>query len=462
MAASNRIDFSPYAFWSFTLSIVLLPIGLGGDRPIPLGLAQAGLAFSSIFIALSPALLRTLPFFARLRWAFALLAAVFAWALIQTQAIVPESWAHPLWQEAAAVLKKPLPASISIVPEDGLKGLMRLLTYCTAGLLAYVLAQNAKRAQQFVTALWISGTVICLYGLLMQLTGLQQILWFDKWAYLNDVTGTFVNRNHFAIYAGIVLTAGIALMMQSWRESLRTCKPHQRVAVIREWLLRQGMPRLILSILTLVSIALSHSRAGLVWSLIGLGSYLFFYHIYLRSWRRAFLAGFMIAVVLILSIGIAFQVSDRFAVLFDDYSSQERSQVYELSWRALADNPWLGYGLNGFEPEYRLYQHNMYEEFNHAHSDVLESLLDLGLIGGLTLWAAIAVLLSGLWHGIRSRRQHGLFPTLALAASLMVLGHAMVDFDLQIPGVAMTWTALLGVGLAQSWRQTEKKSTALA
>jgi hypothetical protein len=38
-----------------------------------------------------------------------------------------------------------------------------------------------------------------------------------------------------------------------------------------------------------------------------------------------------------------------------------------------------------------------------------------------------------------------------------VLCHATVDFSLQIPGVVMPWAMLLGLGLAQSWRQEEKE-----
>src|ERR1700744_6031764 len=97
------------------------------------------------------------------------------------------------------------------------------------------------------------------------------------------------------------------------------------------------------------------------------------------------------------------------------------------------DNLWLGFGLNGFEPEFRLYQTGMLMEFNHAHNDWLESLLDLGIPMGLVLWGAIALLLSGLLHGILTRRQHGMFPALGMAVSLMTLAHGIVDFSLQIP-----------------------------
>jgi len=458
----NRINYSDCAFWSFALTVALLPVGLGGDRPIPVGLAQAGLSLSLLFMILSPDIWQNTHFFTRLRWALGLVAVVLTWTLFQAQPLVPASWMHPLWQEAASVLNKPVYGSISIVPEDSFKGILRLITYIAGGLLAYALTQDPRRARQLVWTLWVSGTVICIYGLMIQITGLNMILWFRKWSYVGDLTATFVNRNHFAIYAGMILVCGVGLLLQSWREAVESCRPHQRIGVIRSWFIKQGLLHSFLLLLVLISIILSHSRAGLVLSLIGLSCFLFFYQIYLRAWRRAWIIGIIMLVVFMVAMAIAVNVSDRFAILFVDYSSADRSKVYDLSWRILLDNPWLGYGINGFEPEYRLYQQNMLEEFNHVHSDVLESLIDLGLPFGLLLWLAIGVMCSGLWHGVMHRRQNGLYPTLALAASVMALGHALVDFDLQIPGVTLTWTALLGTGLAQSWSRSKKRTTALA
>ena len=128
---------------------------------------------------------------------------------------------------------------------------------------------------------------------------------------------------------------------------------------------------------------LSHSRAGLIWGADRDRRLYFLYQIYLRSWRRAFLIGLWFTVILVAVLAVAMQMSDRFSTLFGDYSSLTRLEVYKHIVAGAMDNPWLGYGLNGFEPEYRLYQQNVPETFNHAHSDILESLVDLGFIGGL-------------------------------------------------------------------------------
>ena len=192
-------------------------------------------------------------------------------------------------------------------------------------------------------------------------------------------------------------------------------------------------------------------------SLTGIGGYLFFFQLYRRSWSRALMTLMIAFIVLALAMTVAKQYSDRFASLFSDYSSTDRMKVYEITLEAIHDNPWFGYGLNGFQPVFRIYQRGMIMEFVHAHSDFLESILDLGLPAGLMLWTAILLLVSGLARGIARRRRHGMYACLGLAACVIVLGHAMVDFSMQIPGVVIPWAALVGTGLAQSWRQGEKE-----
>ncbi len=441
------------AFWFFVTAVVLLPIGFGGNRPLPFGLAQVLLALSGLYYVKARKDMPAPHLFLRLRWALGLLALVVVWAWMQTQNFMPSSWLHPFWREAADILKRPVRGAIAVSPEDSLDGLNRLVTYIAVGLLAYVYGQESRRARQFVQALWLSGVVLCFYGLVLYVFGVHKILWMDKWAYENDLTSTFVNRNHFAIYADLVLTSGVALLIQSWREKAHVKKGAE---ALRLWLQKEGLPKLFFIAIVFVSVILSHSRAGLVLAIVGPGSYIFFYQLYLKAWRRAVVVVLMGLIVLGLSILLAWHYSDRFSHLFNDYSSFDRLTVYKLTMMALHDNPWLGYGLNGFQAVYRLYERDMTMEFVRAHSDWLESLLDLGIPMGLVLWAAIGLLASGLARGIFHRRRNGWLPTLGLATGMVVLMHGLIDFSLQIPGVVFPWAALIGFGLAQSWRRGEK------
>ena len=66
--------------------------------------------------------------------------------------------------------------------------------------------------------------------------------------------------------------------------------------------------------------------------------------------------------------------------------------------------------------------------------------------------AAPALLAGMCLAGCLRRRRDRVFPAVGFAASVAVCAHAFVDFSLQIPAVAVTYAAVLGVGAAQSWR----------
>jgi O-antigen ligase len=459
MAVANRVNYSAIAFWCFALSVAWLPIGFGGDRPIPMGLAQVGLAFSCLFLVVDPETrILQIKYFQRLRWALGMLAAVVIWGWLQTRTFMPAILIHPLWKEAGDVLKTPLAGTIALSPEDALSGLSRLVTYIAAGILAYVLGQDVTRARQMVQAIWLTGIVVCAYGLMVQISGSHKLLWMNKWIFEDDLTATFINRNNFALYADMVLVCGMALLGQSWREDVEGRRISQRAAAIREWIVKEAVPQICMLAMVVLCVIMSHSRAGFVLALAGIGSYVFFYQIYLKAWRRAIIVavlGFIGAIFALLLIEQ--YAGSRFATLMTDYSSHDRFKVYGWSLQAIKDNPWLGYGLNSFASVYRLYEQDMIVLFERAHSDVLESLVDLGVPFGLLLWGAIVLLVSGLCHGVMHRRRHGMFPVLGLTTSLMALAHAFVDFSLQIPGVVLCWAALMGLGLAQSWRQLDKQ-----
>jgi O-antigen ligase len=296
--------------------------------------------------------------------------------------------------------------------------------------------------------------------MIIYLSEWNKVLWFEKWAYQGDLTATFINRNHFALYAGMILITGAALLSQSWSESVRRKKGRDRLEALREWMPKVGIPQSFLLAIVFTSIVLSHSRSGVFLTLIGLGCYFFLYQIYLQAWRRTIIMSGIAVIVLVAILCLIIEFPDRFTVLFTDYLIPDNFKIYRIALQALQDNPFFGYGLNGFESEFRLYQQGLVTTYNHAHSDFLESLLDLGIPAGLALWTAVALLLSGLWHGIRNRRQNGLFSALGLSASVMMLGHGAVDFSFQIPGDVMTWAAILGAGLGQSWSQSDRQKAA--
>jgi hypothetical protein len=118
-----------------------------------------------------------------------------------------------------------------------------------------------------------------------------------------------------------------------------------------------------------------------------------------------------------------------------------RSDIYRVAFDGFESDPMRGEGAGGFEARW-LRDRDVDEEVRDAHSLGLETLGELGLPGGLLL---LTFLIAVLWAAVRSRLRPGaLRRTEAAAAGATFsvwVGHAMVDWDWQMP--ALTATALL-------------------
>jgi hypothetical protein len=82
--------------------------------------------------------------------------------------------------------------------------------------------------------------------------------------------------------------------------------------------------------------------------------------------------------------------------------------------------------------------------------------MELGAPVACALLAAVAGAVGLCIQGLRARRHHRLYPALAVSAAALFGSHALFDFSVQIPAVAITFAALLGIGCAQSFRQVRR------
>ena len=97
-----------------------------------------------------------------------------------------------------------------------------------------------------------------------------------------------------------------------------------------------------------------------------------------------------------------------------------------------------------------------------VHNSYLETLLESGLPAGLLLLALPTL---AFFLQLRALGQPGVvrpFPAIAAAATVLFAVHSLVDFSLQMPGIAITYAALLGLGVAQSYPHHRHPADALA
>jgi O-antigen ligase len=119
------------------------------------------------------------------------------------------------------------------------------------------------------------------------------------------------------------------------------------------------------------------------------------------------------------------------------------------------DAPFLGMGYGTFEDIFPMYRDAsigpLWGIWDKAHNTYLEVLQGLGLPMGFVFIASVAFLVFLCFRGALTRQRDAIAPAVAASASVIVGLHSLVDFSLQMQAVALTWMALLGLGVAQSW-----------
>ena len=129
-----------------------------------------------------------------------------------------------------------------------------------------------------------------------------------------------------------------------------------------------------------------------------------------------------------------------------------RLTLWDAAHRMIADAPWLGLGLGTFESAYQLYATEVFPYvMDKAHSDYLEFAAGLGLPAAIAWWMAILWLALLCVRGVFVRRRNRAYPLLAVGATALVGFHSAFDFSLQIPAVALSYAAILGLGVAQAF-----------
>ncbi len=93
---------------------------------------------------------------------------------------------------------------------------------------------------------------------------------------------------------------------------------------------------------------------------------------------------------------------------------------------------------------------DIFTVWEKAHSTWLENALELGLPAAAALHLSVLWLALIAFSGVGERRRNRAFPALGVAATLLVGLHALVDFSLQIPAVAVLYAFIMGLAVAQS------------
>lgn len=439
--------------------VALAPLPLAANRPwawsllaILVALLLAGWAW-----AVATGRSRLDVSFDRLRLPASLFAIALAWAAFQALGPAPQAWLHPLWQEAWTALGgAPSTGSVSLTPENTLTALMRLMCYGVVFFLAVQLGRERGRAHRAQVAASLIVMAYSLYGLVVFFSGSETILWLPKWAYLGDLTSTFVNRNSFGAFAGLGCVAACGLFLFSLR-ARRAGREASGAHAVAERILLKALPWLMVALIIGTALLLSHSRGAFLSTGIGLAAVMVgMVACGATKARSGLIAAVVLVGVALAAMGMSGEATfDRLAGTDFGYNADKaRTAVYALVMQAIGDAPLTGYGLGAFEAAFAIYRDTTLSEpwtWDYAHNVHLETAMELGLPATVALYGAISLVFLSCLRGIAARRRDQIHSIVAVASGLVLGVHGMVDFSIQMPAVAVMFCFILGVGYAQSW-----------
>jgi O-antigen ligase len=364
----------------------------------------------------------------------------------------------PVWQAAADVLGSPLPPSVSMVRDQPLFALGAPLAAVLCLLVSFIVCIDRKRAYRLLYVVAWSGSAYAAFGIAAFLIDPSRVLWMKKQAYFTVLTATFINRNTAAVYFGTCSIIWLLILIERVRQRLPPSG--LSLAVIGQSLQkleRSAMIEFVAFFSCLAAMFLTGSRAGVMLSLlavlIALGLFVLKTVPLGRKSLRYMLAAACVLFIVIQVLGAG--VLGRFES--EGFAGGGRPETYRSTLAIIEDHPWLGTGLGTFAwvfPAYRSSALASWGVWDRAHSTPLEIASELGLpmAGVVTIaWAGVfAILFYGLW----ARNRDHIIVVAALAVATLAITHSLIDFSLQIPGFALVVFALVGAGLAQSFRMT--------
>ncbi len=326
--------------------------------------------------------------------------------------------------------------AISLTDERTLRSLLALLIP-----IASYLTVRGLSAAQSNRLVWLLGgfvVVSVMLGTAQFVGGTDSPLRPYQITNRTVAVGLFANANHFAT---LLLVAIALFFAASFKFSPRRKGPVSKLAV-------DAATPYVIATLALVGLMLAGSGAGLLLAAPALAiGWLIRRSRTAGSGRSAAKAvGAMALLGLIAAVALmaSGQVADKLGT-----SATSRSTVSSITLQAAAEQFPTGSGLGSFAQVYLAQsggQGTTREWMNHAHNDVAEVLLELGLIGGL------AMLLAAFWLAratIRLWRNSGLGEAgdLARGAALgcwLMFAHSLVDYPLRTAAMA----ALFGMAAA--------------
>lgn len=342
---------------------------------------------------------------------------------------------------------------LSIAPYQTVSALLLLITYLITFYLVLWICERREAKKRIVHALLALGAFEAFYGLIQYLTGWQQIFLYVKKYYVQDATGTYINRNHFAGFLEMALPFAIAMALRragKLRQGIqRSATKARSLLSSPELLPLVGL--LFVAVTIFAGLVFSRSRMGILSSLVSIAIVVLAGSSWPSKRTRAVVAVLFVLGVMGIVVWVGTDpVINRFETLGQEYSQagQNRFAIWRDTFKLVRQHPLLGTGLGTFAVAYTSVQTVFLTQLvDHAHCDYLEVASELGLPGGMLLFGSIFWILARAIR--RYRKAEDSFDSVVwlgcIGSIAAILLHSLADFNLYIPANAAVLTVTLAL-----------------
>lgn len=345
---------------------------------------------------------------------------------------------------------------ISVQPSDTIFSLQYFAFPALTYIAGLMLLTSESTAQKLNLALIISSAIILAVTLVEFAVDPTRILLLDKAAYKDSFTATFINRNNAGTYIGLVT---LLLVRQFW-SSCRNLRSGDLLSIAFLWKRRSHTPILkaagyaILLSIALIALFLTKSRAAIFSTLLAL-FVLSAILLWLRQ-KRQYTGRFLLRrygfslLLLLVTTGVAFLIFGERVMLRADTIGTEDPRFCVLPGMLNAARHYFSYGSGGgtFESVFAHYRDpacGLSGVWEKAHSTYLQTLIEFGLLGPIIGLTIVVGLFALFIHSLASKSRRNSYNALGLASVVLVSTHALVDFSIEIPGIAAFFSAILAL-----------------
>lgn len=363
--------------------------------------------------------------------------------------------------------------TLSFTPDLSLYLLIQYVFYFVFGYLVFKYVRTKKEAEIFVLVMIVSAVFQSVYGIAEHFGGTERILGYKKIDYIDSVTGTFINRNHFSGFLEMVLPVSLGYLLA--KSSFFAMKKGLSLKEKLLWFSQERLQKCVVYGLCPVLIGM-----GIFFSRSRTGIFVFFVTVFfmaaalsaaggrserdrenerkewmsLRHWRRErrYLRVIRtVAIVVLFAVVLvgARPIIERFS--WEGLMSEQRPVIFRSTVELIGNFPLFGTGLGTYVFAYPMFDNKGFggRVVDHAHNDYLEILAESGLVGGVAIILAGFVGV-GYMFGRWTRRRHYLVRGIVLgcvAGIVAILVHSITDFNLRIPANAVYLVTLYALGM---------------